>query len=332
MRHPVRVRRTLLALVATLALPATAHGAGAYTTCPEDPDVDVARVACDVALVAADAARESAGDDLRELRRAGWLPLSARDRRGRAEVVAVRRTAVLRYRRDGEPPDALAAAAGRELVFSSRALVGGAPVRGEAAFCTSGFTVRSAGAFRMLTAGHCAADERSGRLVRRYSALRRAPLPGVPLGTVFRSLYPRTSLDAALLRTLPDRGAAPFVWRSDTRPPWAVVGAARALPGREVCMSGRTSGPDRCGRVAGRSGAAAARLLRELIGARVTCTTIRARQGDSGGPVYTKPRADGTTFALGTATLVIGQRSRLCFTPIAPVLDAVDGRLLVAPR
>jgi hypothetical protein len=225
-----------------------------------------------------------------------------------------------------------AAYAGRELLFSNRRLVGGRPIRGQSATCTSGFPVRQGSRVRLLTAGHCAADEQTGSIDRRYSALRRPPQPGVVLGSVLRSLFVRTSLDALLLRTLTDRGAAPFIDRGASRPPWAVIGTARPIAGRRVCFTGVTSGIDRCGRIAGREGEAAERYLRREIGARVECTTMSARPGDSGGPVFTSPNSGGETYALGTSTLVIGAQSRLCFTPIAPVLDAFDARLVVAPN
>lgn len=328
MRPPV-ARRVLAALALSLALPASAQ-ADAYRACPGE--VDVARTTCTEALPVADAARASGGDDVVALREAGWLPLSSRARGGGAEIVAVRGTAVLRYRRPGDVPDVLAAYAGRELVFSAERLVGGQPIPAEAATCTSGFPIRAGRLVRLLSAGHCAANEDTGSIERRYSAIRRPPQPGIVLGTVRRSLFVRTSLDALILRTFRDRGAAPFVHRGAARPPWAVVGTARPIPGRRICFTGVTSGVDRCGRIAGRSGDAAERYLRRFVGARVECTTLRARPGDSGGPVFTRPRRDGTTFALGTSTLVIGARSRLCFTPIAPVLDAFDARLIAAPR
>ena len=74
------------------------------------------------------------------------------------------------------------------------------------------------------------------------------------------------------------------------------------------------------GRLHGRDG--------EDAGLEVRCTTITARSGDSGGPVYTKPRANGTTFAIGIVTLVVGPRQRMCFTPIAPVLKEMKARLV----
>jgi hypothetical protein len=316
------MRRLVLAAVVLLAAPATAAADRSFTAC--DATLDVARVACE----AAPAARDAEG-----LRAEGWTPIAARERDGGiAEVMAVRGTAVVRVRSAGEVPDVLAVVAGRELILSGRRLVGGQPVPEDTAVCTIAFPVRVGSITRALSAGHCAADEETGAIERRFTALRRPPQPGVVLGTIRRSLFVRTSLDALLLRVPSGegRGAAPFVWRGFSRPPWAVVGAARSLPGRDMAFTGRTSGVDRRGEVAGAAGAAAARVLRRVAGARVVCTTARARQGDSGGPVYTAPSARGTVRALGTSTLVIGSRARLCYTPIAPVLDAFDARLVVA--
>jgi len=62
----------------------------------------------------------------------------------------------------------------------------------------------------------------------------------------------------------------------------------------------------------------------------VRCTTIGAREGDSGGPVYTAARDDGTVYAVGITTLVVGPRARMCFTPLEPVLDALNATLVTA--
>ena len=71
-------------------------------------------------------------------------------------------------------------------------------------------------------------------------------------------------------------------------------------------------------------------LLSAFAGTRVRCTTIMAREGDSGGPVYTAARADGTVYAVGITTLVVGARARMCFTPIEPVLAALRATLVTA--
>jgi hypothetical protein len=104
-----------------------------------------------------------------------------------------------------------------------------------------------------------------------------------------------------------------------SRPPWFVFGGARPLLGRSICFTGRTSGIDNCGRI-----------VRSYRGTRLPCTTITAREGDSGGPVYTAPRAEGTVRAVGVTTLVIGLLQKMCFTPLAPVLDALDATLVTA--
>ena len=53
-----------------------------------------------------------------------------------------------------------------------------------------------------------------------------------------------------------------------------------------------------------------------------------AREGDSGGPVYTRPGSGGTVRAVGITTLVFGLFQTMCFTPIEPVIDALNARLL----
>jgi hypothetical protein len=317
------VRRPVLALLALLLAPASATADRSFTACSEL--VDVARTSCEEAGAFADPAALRAG---------GWRPIASRERAGGvAEVMAVRGRAVVRARFPGQPvPDVLAVTAGRELILSGTRLVGGRPIPDDTAVCTIAFPVRVGSVTRALSAGHCAADEDTGEVTREFTALRRPPQPGVVLGTVRRSLFVRTSLDSLLLRVPggEDRGAAPFVWRGWSRPPWAVIGTARPLAGRAMAFTGRTSGVDQRGTIFGRRGAAVARILRVVAGSRVVCTSATARQGDSGGPVYTAPSASGTVYALGTSTLVIGSRASLCFTPIAPVLDAFDARLVTA--
>ena len=47
--------------------------------------------------------------------------------------------------------------------------------------------------------------------------------------------------------------------------------------------------------------------------------------------MYTRPGAAGTVRAVGVTTLVLGLFQTMCFTPIAPVLDALGARLMTAP-
>ena len=79
-------------------------------------------------------------------------------------------------------------------------------------------------------------------------------------------------------------------------------------------------------RIRGSGARRAERLLSAFAGVVVRCTTIRAREGDSGGPVYTAPRADGSVSAVGIVTLVVGSAARMCFTPLGPVLDGLNAR------
>jgi hypothetical protein len=128
----------------------------------------------------------------------------------------------------------------------------------------------------------------------------------------------------------PLRPSAAVVDRGMDRPPWFVAGVGRPLPGRRVCYAGRTSGADRCGRIVSARKRPAERLLSAFAGTYVRCTTMTARQGDSGGPVYTAARPDGTVRAVGIATLVVGPQAVMCFTPLEPVLDALNARLVTA--
>jgi hypothetical protein len=128
----------------------------------------------------------------------------------------------------------------------------------------------------------------------------------------------------------PNRTAGPVVDRGISRPPWSVVGVARPFSGRKVCFSGRTSGIDRCGQILGARARPGERLLSVLSGAVVRCTNVRAAKGDSGSAVYTAPRADGSVRAAGIAVIVVGSRSRMCFTPLLPVLDALGAQLVTA--
>lgn len=303
-------------------------GSSTYTRCDDVEDtviVDAARAGCSVvepiaAAVAAVSADEA--DDV--LAGLGWTATRAASVTGGSwDLVAVRGTGALRIRQRGDAPSLDGFSAGRELVFARSTIVGGRPVPRGAAFCTSAFLVRlNGGALGGLSAAHCGGLRTDGRVQRRNVALRRPPQPGIVLGRVLRILKASTRLDA-LLVPVPGgdhRTAAAVVDRGVSRPPWAVRGTARLLAGRRVCYSGRTSGTDQCGQLRGSRAKPLERALRASFGLTVRCTTITARSGDSGGPVYTAPRADGTVRAIGIVTLVSGPLQRMCFTPIAPVL------------
>jgi len=265
---------------------------------------------------------------------AGWQALRAEaSSDGSAyDLVAIRGRSALHVRRQGTAPDLDGWMAGRELLFASGTLVGGRrPPRGSVV-CTSAFLVTLGGRPGGLSAAHCGGLRRDRTTIRHNAALRRPPQPGIVLGRVQRNVRRTKRLDALLLPvpTGANRPSADVVDRGVTRPPWFVVGTARPLGKRRVCYTGRTSGVDQCGVILSGDGRAINRLASRVAGVRVTCTSITAREGDSGGPVYTAPSADGTVRAVGITTLVFGLFQTMCFTPIEPVLDALDARLVTA--
>lgn len=340
----LRSRGRLAGGLLALALVGPAHaGADArYTRCPEPAGTSVvgaARTSCaSVEQVAGAVAAAPAGDVVSVLAGEGWTPYRALPARAgdgaQFDVVALRGKAALRIRRPGPAPDLDGFSAGRELVFARGTIVGGEPIPEGAAFCTSAFTVRLGnGSLGGLSAGHCAGQRRDGRTARSNAAERRPPGPGIVLGRVQRYLPRSLPLDALLLPVPQgvDRSATAVVDRGIARPPWIVAGVAKTTGGRPVCFTGRTSGPDRCGTIRGSSARRLERFLLSQDDTLVRCTTALAAEGDSGGPVYTKARKDGTVYALGTATLVIGVSGRpgpMCFTPVAPVLKELGAELV----
>lgn len=326
------LRRRLAAVVATaaaLALPAGASAAatGTYDGCPPTGDaviVEVSAASCeDAAAVAVALTGVAPADSAAVVTAAGWSPVRAATAGGEQyDLVAIRGRAALRIRRPGAVPDLDGWAAGRELLLARGTLIpGGRPPRG-AVLCTSAFLVRVSGRLGGLSAAHCGGLRRDGTTQRRNAALRRPPQPGIIVGRVTRNLWRRArSLDALVLPAPlgADRPASAVVNRGVLRPPWFVAGTARPLLGRKVCFTGRTSGVDQCGRI-----------VRSFPGIGLPCTSITAREGDSGGPVYTAPRADGTVRAVGVTTLVYGLLQSMCFTPIGPVLRALDAQLVTA--
>ncbi len=146
---------------------------------------------------------------------------------------------------------------------------------------------------------------------------------GIVLGRVRRNLARRARPLDAMVLPVPsgaNRPAAPVIDRFIWRPPWFVRGTASPRIGRRVCYSGITSGPDNCGEI-----------VRSFPGTGgLPCTTITARSGDSGSPVYTEPSADGIVKAVGVANIVFGLLQSMCFVPIEPVLDALDASVVNA--
>lgn len=330
-----------VALTALVALLVSAPGAAAqagYTRCELAGDATLVQVAvagCDDAIAIATAlAPQDAGRSEAVLRDAGWTPVraAATDDGEQYDLIAIRGRASLRIRRSGTAPDLDGWAAGRELLFARGRLVGGRPPPRGAALCTSAFLIRLGGHPGGLSAAHCGGTRSDGTTHRRNAALRRPPQNGIVVGRVQRNLARTQPLDALVLPVPSGAGrpSAAIVDRGVSRPPWFVAGIGKPLAGRRVCFTGRTSGVDRCGQIVGRSKHRAELLLSAFAGTRVRCTTITAREGDSGGPVYTAARGDGSVYAVGITTLVVGARARMCFTPLEPVLGALNATLVTA--
>ncbi len=324
------LRSTSLAVLALLAaaVPASAQ-VGEYSPCPAAGDamfVEVSRASCaDAQAVAVALTAVPVTSVEAALAASGWSALraAANDFQESYDIVATRGLSALRIRRRGTAPDLDGWMADRELIFSSGKLVpGGTAPRGSTA-CTSSFLIRLGARLGGLSAAHCAGISKSGVTRRRNAALRRPPQPGIVLGGVRRNLARRAKPIDALVLPVPQGAGRPsaavverFIWR----PPWFVRGTAKPRLGRRVCYAGITSGPDNCGTI-----------VRAFPGVRgLSCTNITARQGDSGGPVYTRPAADGTVRAVGIANIVFGLVQFMCFVPIDPVLDALDAELVTS--
>lgn len=310
----------------------SAQPSGGYESCQKIGSaiiVEVGRATCDDARAVAVALTDVPPEGVEAaLAAAGWSLLRAADTGydDSYELFATRGLAGLWLRLPGLAPDFDGWMANRRLVFARQTLVPGAPAPNGAVACTSAFLVRVSGSLGGLSAAHCASLTKQGRKTRRRNvALRRAPQPGIVLGTVRRNLArPRTkALDALVVPvpTGPGRRAAAVVDRDILGPPLFVRGTARPRVGQEVCFSGSTSSVNQCGEIVTRFPG---------VGRR-TCTAITAREGDSGSPVYTPPAADGTVRAVGIASVVFGPFASMCYVPIDPVLRALKATLVTAP-
>lgn len=318
--------------VATLLLctaPASAQ-TGRYTPCEKTGDailVDVSAAPCEDARAVATALTGVPPEGVEAVLRAqGWTPLraSATGYDDSYDLFATRGRAALFIRRRGPAPDLEGWAAARELVFSRAPLARGERAPRGSAVCTSGFLIRLGGSLAGLSAGHCAGLTKKRTTLRRNTALRETRELSLVLGGVQRNLRrKRRGRDVVVLPAPsgPGRPSAPVIDRGILGPPLFVAGAARHPIGRRVCFSGRTSGIDQCGEI-----------IRSFPGTGgIPCTTITASPGDSGSPVYTAPRPDGSVRAVGIAVLVFGPFQSMCFEPIGPVLRALDARLVIAP-
>jgi hypothetical protein len=334
MRHAIAA----IVLSVTLAL-AGAATAGArvlpYTPCQKTGGailVEVSGATCDDARAVANAlSGVPVGGVEAVLGAQGWTPLraTATGYHDSYDLFALRGRSALWLREPGSPPDIDGWSAGRELLFARSPLVGGELAPPGTAVCTSGFLIRLRKSLAGLSAGHCGGLTRTRRTLRRFSALRTSTPVGLVLGGVQRNLWRKRArgrsrrIDALALPAPsgPGRFSAPVIDRGILGAPLFVAGSARPRLGREVCFAGRTSGTDLCGDI-----------IESYPGTGgLPCTTITADLGDSGSPVYTPPAADGSVRAVGIATLVFGPFRSMCFTPVGPVLDALDARLATAP-
>jgi hypothetical protein len=183
--------------------------------------------------------------------------------------------------------------------------------------CTAAWVLRlrAGGPPVGLTAGHC--EEHT--YIEDLPVLRGyAGHPASRLGTLLRT-YP-DGLDAGIFSIVAEVGVAQQVERGDRLPRTAIgwVRTRDQKPGDRVCFSGRSSGADVCGRV-----------IKRFAGTPkyAVCTDVKARHGDSGGPVYT-PGDGATTRAMGVVIVgggrLTGHRNDMCFTPIEAILKAFD--------
>lgn len=324
------VKALLLATTLLLGTATAASAQAGYTQCPKAGDasiVDVSGATCDEARAVATALDGVPAAGVEPVLRAqGWTPLRATPtgHDDSYDLFATRARAALFLRRRGPAPNLDGWAAGRELVFSRRPLAAGVAAPRGSAVCTSGFLIRLNRRLGGLSAGHCAGLTKKRSTLRRHGALRDTRRVGLVLGGVQRNHWrKRRGRDVLVLPAPsgPGRATTPVIDRGILGPPLFVIGSARPQLGREVCLTGRTSGNDRCGRI-----------IRSFPGTGgIPCTTIIAAPGDSGSPVYTAPRADGSVRAVGIAVLVFGPFQTMCFEPIGPVLRALKATLVKAP-
>jgi hypothetical protein len=330
----------VVAALALFAVPAQAQSVAAgyvYTPCAavgEATIVEVVGAACPAAqAVAAQVVAQPPDNEESALIAAGWTLVRAvsTDDGREHDLVATRGRSALRIRRPVPAPDLDGWEAGRQLIFAREPLVGGKPPPDGAVSCTASWLVRLRnGSLGGLSAAHCGGLRKDHTVSRHNVALRRPPQPGLILGRVRRILTRSRPLDA-LVVPVPNGGGRTHVAvvdRGVELPPWPVAGLGRATSGRRVCFSGQTSGIDQCGAIVSRRARAGEALISGVAGVLVRCTTMRARPGDSGGPVYTAPAADGRVYAVGIVTLILVDNGQMCFTPLAPVLDGLGARLV----
>jgi hypothetical protein len=197
--------------------------------------------------------------------------------------------------------------------------------------CTSAYVLRLPidGTLLGLTAGHCSAYpffSASGvfetEIVDRVIGFRRKR---VTLGPAVNNVYAGGDGPDAMEFALHDAGLAAQQVDRGNRAPHRVTGVlplSRQRKGRAVCFTGITSGIDRCGRIHGRS------TFPNPV-AVICARGVRSRDGDSGGPVYTRPSRRGEVRAVGVlARSSVGGLGRdMCYTPIQTILETFGAEL-----
>lgn len=205
--------------------------------------------------------------------------------------------------------------------------------------CTSAFVLRLPpdGSLVGLSAGHCSEGPAyappqvpggppiyvTDNAVRYRGSGRRTTT--TTLGRVLRNTNLQEQGPDGLVFSL---GQVPFAAQQidrGARTPHRVTGVlprGQQRQGRIVCFSGYSSGTDVCGRIDGVS---------TMFGRRVICARRHGKfsdHGDSGGPVYTRPK-DGTVRAVGIVSRSsIGGRLRdMCYTPIQAILESYGAQL-----
>ena len=270
------------------------------------------------------------------LRTAGWAPLraAANDDPNVHDIVATRGHAALRIRRPGAAPDLDGWAAGRELLFA-RPLARRRPAA-------------AAGSGRLhvgLPDQPAWSSGRAQRRALRWSAQGRHDAPAQRRAAPAAAAGDRARRRAA---QRPAHEAARRARRAGAVGSDATGGRGHRSRRRRV-RRGSSSAPHvrRPGAASASAGARAASTsaassstapppapTASRAGARArTCSAPRSRRAaaTAAGPSTPRPRADGTVRAVGITTLVFGLFQTMCFTPLSPVLDALNAQLVTAP-
>jgi hypothetical protein len=195
--------------------------------------------------------------------------------------------------------------------------------------CTSGFLLRQrADAVLLgLTAGHCSKYPRVEAGTYETENVDRATGndKAFTLGTAMANTYVEGDGTDAMQFTVHGAGLAAQEIQRSGGAPLRVIGTlprSRQRKGQVVCYAGTVTGGPHCGRIHGES--------RFPSRVPVVCARgVRSRQGDSGGPVFTRPNKRGEVRAVGVLSRSSygGLKRDMCFTPIQTVLEVLGADL-----